>query len=260
MAQPEAGRPRPERWLQGAGEVIFKVLPETVLANARHPRSENALLWNTLYPRLWPSCSLSDLLTLPPISGTPELPFRDEDMRPYFWGYGVDGQRLPGLDAALDVIDGQGPQTEVDLFLLGPTQLVLVEAKHTSRLGRCSRFGAGRCPEVHGQAGKDLGPCRYWDLAPSRFLNDLDLVRPVPDSGPAECNRHYQLARTLRLGMHLAGATGRDLHLWMVVPRRAWAHNLRKDWADFADRVKQVEVWRRLRVLAWEDVRRLPTH
>jgi hypothetical protein len=138
MAGSKARRPRPERWLQGAGEPIFEALPASVLDNTRHPRSENALLWNTLYPRLWPTSRLSDLLKLPPLWGTPKLPFSDEDLRPYFWGYAVDGQHLPGLDAALDAVDGPGPSTEVDLFLVGRTQLILVEAKHTSGLGRCS--------------------------------------------------------------------------------------------------------------------------
>jgi len=259
MSSSEVDRPRPQRWLQGAGEPIFDVLPETILANTRHPRSENALLWNSLYPRLWPGRPLSDFMAIRPLWGTREVAFSDEDLRPFFWGYSVDGQRLPELDDSLDAVDGAGPQTEVDLFLVGPSQLVLVEAKHTSRLGRCSRYGAGRCPEVQARADGHLDACRYWDDGAAQFVQDLNLDRPIPEGPPPACNRHYQLARSLRLGGHLAANTGRTLHLWLLAPRRIWAPQLQGDWIDFADRVRQADVWRRMRVIAWEDVSQLPS-
>jgi hypothetical protein len=257
MTHSDARRPRPRRWLQGAGEPIFDVLPESILANMRHAHSENALVWNCLYPRLWPERPFSDLVSLRPLWGTADVEIVDEAVRPFFWGYAVDGQRLPGLQRALDEVDGPGPQTEVDLFLLGPSQLILVEAKHTSQLGRCSRFGAGRCPEVHRDDGAEPDPCRYWDVPAACFDNDLDVVRPDPLSAHPACNRHYQLARTLRVGSYLAEALDRILYLWLVAPKRVWSKHLKRDWLDFSDRVKADDVWRRLRVLAWEDIERL---
>ncbi len=258
MSPVQSGRPRPQRWLQGAGEPIFDVLPETILANTRHPNSENALLWNSLYPRLWPTRPLSDFMAIRPLWGTREVGFSDEGLRPYFWGYGVDGERLPGLEPALDAVEGSGPRTEVDLFLAGDRQLVVIEAKHTSGLGRCSRYGAGRCPEVHAPDEEGLAACRYWEVNEARFDHDLDILRPTSDAPQAACNRHYQLARTLRLGTRLAADTGRSLHLWLFAPQRAWRRSLQRDWIDFADRVKPVEVWRRMRVIAWEDILQLP--
>ncbi len=258
MSHQRSDRPRPQRWLQGAGEPIFNVLPESVLANARNPRSENALLWNTLYPRLWPSRPLSDFMAIRPLWGTQEVAFADESLRPYFWGYAVDGERMPGLDNALTAVDGSGPKTEVDLFLVGQSQLVVVEAKHTSGLGRCSRYAAGRCPETHAQAEGAMPACRYWEVQAAMFERDLDLARPTPETPYPACNRHYQLARTLRLGALLAAGTGRVLHLWMFAPRRVWSRSLQGDWTDFADKIRQADVWRRMRVIAWEDVGQLP--
>jgi hypothetical protein len=57
----------------------------------------------------------------------------------------------------------------------------------------------------------------------------------------------------------LAANTGRTLHLWLLAPRRIWARQLQGDWIDFADRVRKADVWRRMRVIAWEDVSQLPS-
>jgi hypothetical protein len=197
-------------------------------------------------------------MALRPLWGTSHAAFKDEILRPYFWGYGVDGERLPGLDDALRVVDGPGPKTEVDLFLMGPTQLILVEAKHTSGLGRCSRYGAGRCPEVRPDGAPDEAACRYWTEDHARFDADLEMVRPTVATAQPACNRHYQLARTFRLGRELSRGNGRAPSIWMFAPRTAWRRRLQRDWTDFADVVKDEAVWRRMRVIAWEDVRSLP--
>lgn len=251
-------RPLPGRVMHGAEEPIFDRLPDSVRANLLHPTSENALVWNALYPRLWPGRRLGELMQFRPLWGTPEVHFQDEVVRPYFWGYAVDGERLPGLDDSLEAVDGPGPKTEVDLFLLGESQLVLIEAKHTSQFGRCRRFAAGRCPLAQPSPDPAMDACRYWDVAGARFDQDLHILLPQAGEPRPECHRHYQLARTLRVGRQLAGSSGRSLHLWLLAPQTAWPRGLRSDWLDFADKVTDPDLWRRLRVLSWETLIQLP--
>jgi hypothetical protein len=244
----------------GLEERIFDVLPQSVLANLYHAASENALLWNLIYPLAQPTLSLEALMSLRPLWGTAALQAGDDDLRPYYWGYSVDGERLPGLDEALDSVDGPGPRTEVDLFLVGASNLVLVETKHMSGPGRCSRYGSGRCPEAHVEESGAQESCRYWELPSSRFDRLLELgERPQPDGTAPACYRHYQLARTLRLGATLAAEHALDLHLWMITPRSRWG-SLQKSWLDFVERVRDDSSWRRMRVLSWEAIAGLPTH
>lgn len=247
-----------KRILHGEDEAIFTKLPATVLANLRHPRSENALVWNLLYPRFWPSISMTKLLDLRPLWGTARLQASEDTLVPYFWGFRPDGERLEGLDAVLDSVDGSGPQTEVDLFLRGASHLVGVEAKRSSGFGRCHRFAAGRCPEVHRQVGGEAG-CRYWELAVSRFDADLLLgERPTAAQPLPPCHRHYQLARTLRVGRELARRQGLVFHLWLLTPHRHWTRQLKSDWVDLTERVRDDGLWRRLRVLSWEAIEEMP--
>ena len=155
------------------------------------------------------------------------------------------------------MIEGSGPKTEVDLFLLGESNLILVESKRKSGFGRCSRFTKRRCPEMHLQVGDNLPPCRYWDVDKSRFTNHLNMEpHPYPDCGSPACNRHYQLARTLTVGHELANLLGREFHLWVFTPRSHWS-KLDKDWIDFTERVHDDSIWRRLRVIAWEDIQEM---
>lgn len=246
-------RPDPNRILSGIGEAIFDSLPERVLENLRYPASENALVWNLTYPLAQPRVSFTRLLALRPLWGTPALDHLEDEMVPYFWGYNLDGGRLPRLDETLIQVDGPGHQTEVDLLLMGERNLVLVECKHMSGLGRCGRFARGRCPEVHGE-GRELEPCRYWHRPEARFETHLDFgPQPCKASGSPPCNRHYQLARTLLVGIHLAAGLDRLLHLWLITPRKRW-RSLERGWLDFCERLRDDDLWRRLRVLAWEDI------
>src|SRR3990170_2940375 len=132
--------PSPKQILAGAGEPIFHVLPAGVLANMALPGSENALLWNLVYPLAQPTVQLVDLLGVRPLWGTTLSveEFADE-LKPYFWGYSSEGERLRGLDSVLERVDGRGPRTEVDLYLRGVNHLVMAEAKHMAAPGRCSR-------------------------------------------------------------------------------------------------------------------------
>jgi hypothetical protein len=254
--RPNADRLR-RRILAGEEEPIFAALPERVLYNLRHPRSENALVWNLVYPLARPRLSLGSLLALRPLCGTPALSATEDDLEPYFWGYSIQGSCLTALNASLELLDGSGPQTEVDLFLLGSETLVLVEAKHGGTPGRCSRYEKGRCPEMHPENVPPGGTCRYWELEGSRFDQLLDFgPRPAPGDDRPPCAVHYQLARTLLLGKMLAGRLGRRPHLWLIVPVGRWP-GLQTAWLDFAERVRDEELWRRLRVLAWEDLRGL---
>lgn len=246
-----------DRILFGQGEAIFAALPERVLANLRAPASENALVWNLLYPLAAPTLSLGRLMAIRPLAGSVSSPAEDEALEPYFWGFAISGQRLPQLDEALEAVDGPGQQTEVDVILAGQRRLVLIEAKNLGGLGRCARYASGRCPEVHGPSPAIEQGCRYWGCGEAAFNAQLDFgERPSAESDPPPCFRHYQLARTFMLGTALGARLGLEPHLWLLVPRSRW-RRLRPAWDDFAERVRQEARWRTLRVLAWEDVRAL---
>lgn len=249
----------PKHILVGSAEPIFHVLPAGVLANMGGRRSESALLWNLLYPLAQPTLSLSDLITIRPLWGTalPADEFRDQ-LVPYFWGYGIEGDRLEGLDTVLESIDGPGPQTEVDLFLRGSEHLVVIEAKNLAIPGRCSRFAGGRCPEIHRDESDNQRACRYWEIDGARFDGSLEFGdRPVPGVESPACDRHYQLGRTLLVGIGLARELGLALHMWLLAPAGSWPV-LERSWLDFAGRVRDESIWRRLRVLAWEEIQSLP--
>jgi hypothetical protein len=189
-----------------------------------------------------------------PLWGTPDFSVPEDFLDPFFWGYNINGDRLPHLDQILDEIDGPGNQTEVDLFLLGNTTLILIEAKHRSGLGRCSRYATGRCPEIH-STGDDV--CRYWEEGEQRFDRLINFGdRPDIESESPPCDRHYQLGRTLLVGERLARRLHRDFQLWMIVPRGRW-RSIEKPWLDFVNRFNDDQHWRRSRVLGWEDVRDL---
>ena len=247
----------PKRVIEGIEEAIFDALPQRVLDNVRRPASENALVWNLIYPLARPNISLAALIALRPLWGTPSLELEDDPLQPYFWGYAISGQKLPGLDHALQRVNGPGPHTEVDVFLVGQRNLVLVEAKNRSGLGRCARYQKGRCPEAQADEEQSLQACRYWECPEARFSDLLDFgPRPLHDGPPPACNAHYQLARTMLVGRELAAKMEMRLHLWMIAPNSRW-RTLQPSWQDFSDRLRDDALWRRLRVLAWEDVRGL---
>jgi hypothetical protein len=45
--------------------------------------------------------------------------------------------------------------------------------------------------------------------------------------------------------------------LWLLSSLRRWPA-LKDDWEDFAGRIRDDELWRRSRVIAWEAIARLP--
>jgi len=233
------------------------VLPETVLANFQSPRSENALVWNLIYPLAQPTISFQQLMQIRPLWGVVSQIEVEDSLRPYYWSFDVLGERLSGLDDVLEMVDGEGPRTEVDLFLVGQTKLIVVEAKHLSALGRCSRYAHGRCPEMHPDSNAQETACRYWEFPQSAFSELLDFgERPLPGQDAPPCERHYQLARTVLVGRSLSLVLGKELHLWMMIPRGRWS-SFEKRWLDFTERIRDDELWRRIRILAWEDVDRL---
>jgi len=245
----------PRQVISGEDEHIFSFLPESVLTNFLNPTSENALLWNVIYLLAQPAISLMDLLKIRPLWGNPiDINKTDDALTPYYWGYDVDGVRLCILDDVLLMLEGSGPKTEVDLFLLGERNLILVESKRKSGFGRCSRFTKRRCTEMHPAIGDARETCRYWSFEAARFDRQLDMgMPPTPDGEPPACSRHYQLARTLTIGHELANRLGREFHLWVFAPRSHWS-KLEKDWFDFTERIQDDSFWRRLRVIAWEDI------
>lgn len=249
--------PKLDGILAGSDEPVFRVLPQRVMEDMKHSHSESALLWNSIYPRAQPTLELAQFLSLTPLWGSSIEPISDRLM-PYYWGFNQNGVRLPQLDRVLGWIDGPGPRTEVDLFLLGEGELILVEAKHMAGLGKCGRYSSGRCPEIH--AVPSGSSCRYWMEDPSRFSDILDLgLKPERDDPAPPCNVHYQLARTALAGNALARQLKRRLHLWLIIPRTRWGAH-KRDWIDFSERITDDQLWRRLRVLAWEDIQSLGQH
>jgi hypothetical protein len=249
----------PKRILDGLREPIFSALPERVLANLRSNASENALLWNLFYPISRSLIELDSLLNLPVLWGTQSLPeIQSDRLEPYFWGYGIHGRKLDGLESALEAIDGTGQQTEIDLILLGRHNLVAVEAKRGAQPGRCQRYQALRCPEIHPAAAGETG-CRYWHERQALFSDALDFGEPPyeeqPESPP--CHQHYQLARTLLVGRELADHIGLQFHLWLILPAGKWRAN-RRNWLDYASRIRDSQLWRLMRVIAWEEIQKLP--
>jgi len=251
---PRRKTPLPRAILAGESEGAFDRLPETVIANLRRPHSENARLWNTFYPRPGVALRLTSLLDVKPLWGSGAGTITDESLEPHFWGFGASGEPLPGLEQALDEVDGPGPRTEIDLVLLGRSNLIVIEAKNLSTLGRCGRHQRRVCPEVHVSADHWLDHCRYWDVPAARFDRLLDLgPRPGPGAPAPACARHYQLARTLLVGDALARRHALRLHVWVLLPRERWSAHERT-WLDFAERVRDPDLWRRLRVVGWEDL------
>lgn len=257
MTQLRSTVPKLNGILAGSDEPVFRVLPQGVMDDMKRSRSESALLWNAIYPRAQPTLALAELLSLRPLWGS-SIDLAPDDLVPYYWGFNQHGARLPGLDRVLDTIDGPGPQTEVDLFLLGERELVLVEAKRMASLGRCARYGAERCPEIYSLSPETS--CRYWAEENSMFSTMIDFgLRPEPEDPAPPCNRHYQLGRTAIVGHALARALNRRLHLWLLLPRGRW-EALERDWIDFSERITDDQLWKRLRVLAWEDILSLGNH
>ena len=245
--------PPPKGILSGEREPVFAFLPEEVQRNMQRRESESALVWDSFYPFAHAGISLRAWSSIRPLWGSP-IPAEMEDrLVPYFWGLRVDGSPLEGLAEAAQAIAGREDRLEVDLYLKGDRVLVAVEAKTDGDPARCGRYEAGRCPEVHGGDA----PCRYWEGVET-FSRSLDFgARPefaLEESPP--CARHYQLARTLLIVEYLGRAAGLEPHLCLLVPRRRWPA-LRALWEDFAERVHDDAQWRRLRVVAWEDLRSL---
>ena len=58
------------------------------------------------------------------------------------------------------------------------------------------------------------------------------------------------------MGRALSGMLERELHLWMLIPGKRWS-SFERRWLDFCERIQDDELWRRMRVLAWEDVDRV---
>ena len=232
-------------------ERIFRVLPEGVKSNFHHPHSENALLWNTLYPRSTPGISGEWLDSLQRLWGGKLGSLGSH--QPFFWGFSIEGDRLPYLDQALEDLDGAGPKTEVDLWLMSETLLVAVEVKHGSGFGRCSRYQSERCPEIHSPL--DEVDCRYWEQGQLLFSTAVNFgERPSQGSPSPPCNRHYQLGRMFLLGQRIAELSARNLALMAVVPQRGWSR-VERHWIDFMERVRDDGVWRRSVVLSWETLR-----
>lgn len=241
--------------LHGHEERILQVLPERVMSNLRTPSSENALVWNLLYPLARPTLSYKQFMELKPLWGTPALDAEEDELTPYFWGFDLAGHPHPEISHSVLKVDGQGLGTEIDVVLVGEQNLIGIEAKRIGGFGRCSRYHSGRCPEIH--RSREGGPCRYWEVEASRFEAILEVGgRPSPDSIRPACERHYQLCRTLLVLIHTAESLNLKPSIWTLLPERGW-RAARRQWLDFMGRVRDEEIWRRSRALSWESVRSL---
>ena len=252
---PRRRSPLPRAILAGEQEGAFDHLPETVIANLRRPHSENARLWNTFYPRPCDGLRLEQLMSITPLWGSAADDGDADRLEPYFWGVHPSGQELEGLGEALDEVDGPGPRTEIDLLLRGTSNLIAIEAKNLSTLGRCGRYQRKVCPEVHLSEEHWLDTCRYWEGPAARFDRLLEFgTRPGPGAATPPCARHYQLARTVLVGDALARRHALRLHVWVLVPRSRWPA-VERTWLGFVDGVRDPDLWRRLRVVAWDGIR-----
>lgn len=245
--------PPPKGIVSGEREAVFAYLPEEVRRNMQRPDSESALVWDSFYPFAHDGVSFTAWSAIRPLWGSPILPETDDRLIPYFWGLRVDGTPLDGLGEAAEAVAGREDRLEVDLFLKGGRVLIAIEAKTEGDPGRCGRYEAGRCPEIHGGDAA----CRYWEGGLT-FNASLDFgSRPLPEAEERPlCAQHYQLARTLLIVEQLGRAEALIPHLCLLVPRRRWPA-MRAQWQDFAERVRDDGTWGRLRVVAWEDLQSL---
>jgi hypothetical protein len=245
------GAPPPKGILAGEREPLFRYLSEEVRLNMARHGSESAALWNAFYPFAHQGLSLRGWQRIRPLWGAASFSQDDDLLVPYFWGLSVDGTPLDGLADTAALVAGRDDRLEIDLLLMGARHLIAVEAKMEGEPGRCGRFDAGRCPEIHG-GGDD---CRYWEDGASSFESYLDFgARPRKgQEAQPPCVVHYQLARTLLAVVKLAAMRGLTPHLALLIPRRRWAAR-QAAWQDFAERVRDEEQWKRLSVVAWEDL------
>lgn len=246
----------PDSIHSGMGEGIFSVLPERVLSNFQKPNSENALLWNSFYRYAHEPIPLEKLIGLSPLWGTVDVNFRSDLLVPYFWGCDVNGGRLSHLDESLGLHTTHGPPTEVDLFLVGNENIILVEVKNLAGFGRCSRYTKRRCPEIYTLDRSEVDRCQYWIDPVLRFSDQVDFGELPFTNGAPACHRHYQLGRTLVTGLQLASRFGLMLWIWVILPQNRW-RALESDWLDFTNRIIDAELWRRMRVMSWETILRL---
>src|SRR3990172_5155176 len=77
----------------------------------------------------------------------------------------------------------------------------------------------------------------------------LVAIEAKTDADPAGCGR-YAAGRCPEIH------GGLEPHLCLLIPRRRWPA-LRTAWQDFAERVRDDGQWKRLRVVAWEDLQSL---
>lgn len=195
---------------------VYDLLPLRTQTKILSPVSEDKLTWDCFFGLLRAGklgTVLASLLKIP-----------DEnlkDARLVLWGFEIreDGAAVcEPLRAVLSAVENyrdgtpEGQKTEPDVIVVSGGSLLIAECKRRSTLGRCSRFEASRCPEIHIDRRK-RPYCQYW----TRGLRELiGFSRPVPATSDPECNRHYQLLRNYMIGDRLAAALGLPLQLMVV--------------------------------------------
>ncbi len=252
---PRRRSPLPRAILAGEQEGAFDHLPETVIANLRRPHSENARLWNTFYPRPGDGLRLEQLLSITPLWGSAPDAGNADRLEPYFWGVHPSGRELEGLSEALDEVDGPGPRTEIDLLLRGTSNLVVIEARTSARSAGAGGISARCAPRSisrrsTGSTAAGTGRC----LRPGSIVCSISGPDQVPVRRPRRARGTISWHAPSWWGMRWRGRTQLRLHVWVLVPRNRWPA-LERTWLDFVEGVRDPDLWRRLRVVAWDQVR-----
>ena len=167
----------------------------------------------------------------------------------YFWGYSI--QESPhGAEQDPRAAGRSGPQTEVDLFLLGSETLGAGGGRSTAARRDAARGTRGAMPGVHTDNVPPGGTCRYWEL---EGLGSSGSSTSAPVRRQAVTDRR---ARPLPVGPH--APPGQDARRPSGSPATSVAHPARGSGPRLPRPVARLrgesqgdeELSRRLRVLA----------
>ncbi len=116
----------------------------------------------------------------------------DDALLPYFWGFDVDGERLPELDPVLVEVDGPGNKTEIDLDPGG---------------NAASGRGRGEA-SIHIQAAAPgINQAAAQKFTPTKHNQDLPVVIGNPGRGRCRSCWNWVSAPRLDPIHHLATST-----------------------------------------------------
>lgn len=191
---------------------VYDLLPGRTQKKLLSPVSEDKLSWDcfyTLHRHGLLSRTISKVLGIDHASTTTATLV--------MWGWTIDeapcycgSQKMASpfdpLQSVLDQLENyrdgkpEGQKTEPDVLVITNRSVFVFECKRGHGLGRCSRFGDCRCPEVHVERRK-RSYCQYWERGLSSLVS---FPRPNSAAEAPECNDFYQLIRNHMIGSKLA--------------------------------------------------------